>query len=174
MWENARIIEIAYEKKEKEAKFRLPDNCLGAKKRGMLRERAQMRFTITGRESYIQLLWLALYARVMSAQRLRRLKKKKEVTAATVTEASFQTTGKERNRSGALAKKNGVIALKKLELKRSGNKLFGEGWRECSGGSGYSGRDLRSVSYFLVGRIQGRIPLDSWEESRRQGSGPKV
>lgn len=85
-----------------------------------------------------------------------------------MTEASFQTTGKERNRNGALAKKNEVIALKKLELKRSGNKLFGEGWRECSGsgggGNGYSGRDLRSVSYFLVGRIQGRIPLDSWEE----------
>lgn len=93
-------------------------------------------------------------------------KKKKRIAAATVTEASFQTTGKERNRSGALAKKNEMIALKKLELKRSGNKLFGEGWRECSGGggNGYSGRDLRSVSYFLVGRIQGRIPLDSWEE----------
>lgn len=136
-----------------------------------------MRFTITGRESYIQLLWLALYARVMSAQRLRRLReeKKKGNSTATVAEASFQTTGKERNRSGALAKKNEVIALKKLELKRSGNKLFGEGWRECSGGgNGYSGRDLRSVSYFLVGRIQGRIPLDSWEEQRRQGSGPKV
>jgi len=39
---------------------------------------------------------------------------------------------------------------------------------ECGGGggSGYSGRDLRSVSYFLVGRIQGRIPLNSWEEEK--------
>lgn len=97
-------------------------------------------------------------------------KKKGKVTAATVAEASFQTTGKERNRSGALAKKNEVIALKKLELKRSGNKLFGwRGGENAAGGgggsgNGYSGRDLRSVSYFLVGRIQGRIPLDSWEE----------
>lgn len=37
-----------------------------------------------------------------------------------MTEASFQTTGKERNRSGALAKKNDTIALKKLELKEAG------------------------------------------------------
>lgn len=39
---------------------------------------------------------------------------------------------------------------------------------ECGGGGGggYSGRDLRSVSYFLVGRIQGRIPLNLWEEEK--------
>lgn len=43
-----------------------------------------------------------------------------------MTEASFQTAGKERNRSGALAKKNEAIALKKPGLKRSGNNLFGE------------------------------------------------
>lgn len=57
----------------------------------------------------------------------KREKKKKDVTEQqTVTEASFQTTGKERNRSGALAKKNEAIALKKPGLKRSGNNLFGE------------------------------------------------
>lgn len=61
----------------------------------------------------------------MSAQRLR-WKVKRGNTEATVTEASFQTTGKERNRSGALAKKNDAIALKKLGLKRSGNNLFAE------------------------------------------------
>lgn len=53
-------------------------------------------------------------------------KKERCNRAATMTEASFQTTGKERNRSGALAKKNEVIALKKPGLKRSGNNLFGE------------------------------------------------
>lgn len=86
-----------------------------------------------------------------------------------MTKASFQTTGKERNRSGALAKKNDAIALKKLELKRSGNNLFakargtqrGAGGGDGGSGGGYTGRDLRSVSYFLVGRIQGRISLDS-------------
>lgn len=46
-----------------------------------------------------------------------------------MTEASFQTTGKERNRSGALAKKNEAIALKKPGLKRTGNNLFGKGRR---------------------------------------------
>lgn len=54
-------------------------------------------------------------------------KKERHNRAATVTEASFQTTGKERNRSSALAKKNEAIALKKPGLKRSGNNLFGEG-----------------------------------------------
>jgi len=57
----------------------------------------------------------------------REKKKERRNRAATVTEASFQTTGKERNRSGALAKKNEAIALKKPGLKRSGNDLFDEG-----------------------------------------------
>lgn len=54
-------------------------------------------------------------------------KRERRNRAAIVTEASFQTTGKERNRSGALAKKNEAIALKKPGLKRNGNNLFGEG-----------------------------------------------
>lgn len=53
--------------------------------------------------------------------------KKRRNRVATVTETSFQTTGKERNKSGALAKKNEAIALKKPGLKRSRNNLFGEG-----------------------------------------------
>lgn len=84
-----------------------------------------MRFTIIARPKE---LYSIIAAGFVCAQRFRReeiKKKKKEVTEATVTEASFQTTGKERNRSGALAKKNDAIALK-LGLKRSGNNLFGE------------------------------------------------
>lgn len=97
-----------------------------------------------------------------------------------MTEASFQAACKERNRSDALAKKNDAIALEKLGRKRSGNNLYSLRRGECSGGSsvgggGYTGRDLRSVSYFLVGWIQGRIPLDSVrgkeKKARRRAAG---
>jgi len=88
---------------------------------------------------------------------------------------SFRTAGKERNRSGALAGKNDAIALKKPELKREAGATYsarGETGKRAGGGSsgaGYSGRETYVASVISsFRRIQGRIPLDSWEKEEEE------